>query len=485
MKNIIYVIVFVQLFLYSCSDDFIDLAPLSQTNVKNFYSSSDDIEIAVNGAYSALQLGGSYKVSLAEVPEIRSDNSWLSWMQGDADSENIIEFQIQVNNPIIAGMWTDAYKGILRCNVVLDRIDQVELESNLKNRYVGEVKFLRALTYFNLVRLFGDVPMVLKELKSVEESYEYGRKPVAEVYEQIHKDLKEAEEFLPLSYSNENIGRATKGAAKALRGKVYLTQKNYAEAKVKLKEVIDLGVYDLLPDYASLWDLSNENSIESIFEVQFKKGGNGIGSSYANRFPPKFSGPYTVKVGTTDGHNCPTQDMEDEYEPGDLRKDISMATGYTNGAGEWVPDKWVLKFMDVPFVARDSDNNWPVIRYADVLLMYAEVLNELGYVADGEAFDLLNEIRSRAGLGAKTSNNPDVNLRIASQEEFRMAIEHERRVELAFENHRFFDLVRTGRFVDVMSKFYPVQDYQILFPIPQTQIDINPDKIWQNPGYIR
>jgi len=483
-KTYIIIIGLACLLFLSCSEDFLDLAPISSTNVKDFYKTGEDIEIAVNGAYAALQLSGSYGNDLAAIPEMRSDNATISWIIGGGGTEDIIEFRIKTTNSTINNIWQHAYEGILRCNVVLDRIGPIELEQTLKNRYMAEVKFLRALTYFNLVRLYGDVPLILKEVKSVEEGYEYGREPVASVYEQIILDLIDAEQYLPLSYSTEDVGRATKGAAKTLLGKVYLTQKNFTAAKDKLKEVIDLGIYELLPDYADLWNLSNENSIESIFEVQFKKGGYGVGSAYANNFPPKFSAPYTVSVGSAAGLNCPTQDMEDAYETNDLRKDISMASGYINGAGEFVPDKWVLKFMDEPFEHGDSDNNWPVTRYADVLLMYAEVLNEIGYVADGEAFDLLNQIRNRAGLEPKTSNNANPDLRITNQEEFRQAMEHERRVELAFENHRLYDLVRTGRFVEVMSKFYNVQEYQTLFPIPQRQIDINPKKIFQNPGYI-
>lgn len=472
------------LFLLACSDDFLELAPVSQTNVADFYKTAEDMSLAVNAAYSGLHLTGSYGYHMATIPELRSDNTQLSWMQGDPNRETIIEFQIQTNNSLIEEMWEDSYHGILRCNVVLDRIGSIEMEQSLKDRYIGEVKFLRALTYFNLVRLFGEVPLILKEVKSVEEGYEYGRTPLADVYAQIIKDLKEAAESLPLSYPEADIGRATSGAAKALLGKVYLTQKDYTAAAIMLQEVIDLNLYGLLPDYSDLWNLSNENSMESIFEVQFKKGGFGTGSAYANGAPPKFSAPYTVAVGTARGHMSPTEGMEAAYEEGDKRKDISMASGWMDGDGNFVPDKWVLKYMDVPFVDGDAENNWPVLRFADVLLMYAEALNEVGYEPNGIAFDLLNQVRNRAGLASKTSDNSDPELRIANQEEFRLALEQERRVEFAFEGHRLFDLVRTGRFVEVMSEFYPVQEHQKLFPVPQSQIDINPDKIKQNPGYI-
>lgn len=487
MKKIyeIYAIIFISLFFNSCSQDFLERAPISQTNVLDFYKSEQDISLAVTAAYASLHLGGAYGSHLAVIPEMRSDNTQLSWMNGDPTRETIIRFELQTNNSAIESIWTSNYMVILRCNVVLDRIVPIEMDLTLKNRYIGEVKFIRALTYFNLVRLFGDIPLVLKEVRSVEEGYEHGRVSEDAVYEQIILDLIQAAEFLPIEYSGKDIGRVTRGAAKSLLGKVYLTIKEYNSARDVLFEVIDLGIYDLLPDYADLWDPKNKNNEESIFDIQYKKGGMGTGSSYANATAPKFSAPYTVSVGTAHGFMCPTQDMEDAYEEGDLRKDISMASGWIDGDGNFVPDKWTLKYRDEPFLPNDADNNWPVLRYADVLLMYAEVLNELGYEAEGMAFNFLNQVRSRAGLAPKTSNNADPNLRVSNQDEFRRTIELERRVELAFEGHRLFDLIRTDRFVEVMSQFYDVQEHQKLFPIPQSQIDINPDLIYQNPGYVQ
>lgn len=435
------------------------------------------MEIAVNGAYSSLQLSGLYGLHLASIPEMRSDNATLSWMQGDIDREEIIRFEIKSTNPIVNQIWSDAYESILRCNIVLDRIDGIEMDQALRERNKGEVKFLRALNYFNLVRIFGEVPIVLKEVSSPQEGYDYTRKPVEEIYEQIITDLEDAEQNLPISYPDNEVGRATQGAAKALLGKVYLTNKDYQAAETKLKEVMDMGVYELLPDYTNLWNLSNENSAESIFEIQYTKGGLGVGSRYANAFAPKFSSPQVVSIGGASGFNSPTQDMEDAYEADDLRKDISLASGYYNANGEFVPDKYTKKFLDVPFADDDADNNWIVLRYADVMLMYAEVLNEINNGPTMEAYNMINQIRDRADLDP---------LNGLDYESFSLALEHERRVELAFEGHRWFDLIRTGRAVEVMTEIgYDVEEYQTLFPVPQSQIDINPDGIWQNQGYFR
>jgi hypothetical protein len=269
-------------------------------------------------------------------------------------------------------------------------------------------------------------------------------------------------------------------------GKVYLTQRNFAQAAATLKEVIDQAAenkYMLLPNYADVFRVTNENHRESIFDVQFKKGGTGEGSPFTNQFAPRASGTIVTKVGPGLGYNIPTQDMDDAYEPGDLRKAVSMSAGYMNGS-TFVASKYVTKYLDVPFQANDADNNWPVLRYADVLLMYAEALNEQGFVADGPAFDYLNQVRARAGLPARTAVNADPALQVADQAAFRLAVEQERRVELAFENHRWFDLVRTGRAIDVMAAHgIAIEPYQLLYPAPQSQIDINPAIITQNPGY--
>lgn len=486
MKNVVLLIVLLHLFFSSCSKSYIDLAPISNMNGTSFFKTEADIKIAVNGAYNMLQLSGLYGNKLPVVIEARSGNTTNSEMRGEPNQEDIILYVETTDNSNVKQIWTDSYKAIMTYNTVLGRIDPLNnIETTKKNIYIGQLKFLRALAYFNLVRLFGDVPLVLKEITAPEESFTYKRESVSDVYKQIIKDLGDAEQ-LPISYSSADVGRATSGAAKTLLAQVYLTQKDFSSAKNKLKEVIDLGIYGLLTNYGYLWDLKHENSNESIFEVQFKKGGTGTGSAFANLAAPTFSSPYTVSVGRASGNICPTQDMENEYETGDLRKNLSMVPGYFGKGGIWVEAKWCIKYKDVPFVASDCDNNWPLMRYADALLMYAEVLNELGYVPDGEAFTYLNTIRSRAGLQPKTSSNADIKLRVQNQDEFRNAVYHERRTELAFEGHQYYDLIRTGRLLETMRKFYfgsSVQDHQILFAIPQVEIDKNPDMIWQNPGY--
>jgi hypothetical protein len=324
---------------------------------------------------------------------------------------------------------------------------------------------------------------VLTEIKNPDAGYDFGRNPKAEVYTQIEKDLTEAAAALPLSFTGADIGRATQGAAKALLSKVFLTQRKFNEAAARLKEVIGSGVYTLLPNYADVFRVTNKNNRESVFEIQFRSGGVGEGNPWANSFAPENSGTAVIAFGG-DGNNQPTTDIAQAYEANDTRRAISLATSYVNSSGQTIPYSFIKKYYDVPATKNDNGNNIPVIRYADVLLMYAESLNETGYQPSGEAMRFLNDIRKRAVLPEKTA------VEIPNQQAFRLAIEQERRVELAFEGHRWFDLVRTGRAIEVMNSKKDqiglvrlLTDNDLLFPIPQSQIDINKSKINQNPGY--
>ena len=340
--------------------------------------------------------------------------------------------------------------------------------------------------YFNLVRVYGDVPLILKEI-SISESYDILREPKENVYNQIIADLKEAQD-LPVYYSTAEDGRATQGAAKALLANVYMTLHKYAEAETILAEIINSGQYSLLENtpgslnidgYKNVFSPVNHNSKEGIFEIQFLKGGYGEGSNYANNFAPENSGTNVVAVGGTGGNNIPEMDIYNAYEEGDLRRDFSMSLGYYDNRknNEWVESRYVCKFMDVPYQNNDASNNYPVIRYADVILMYAEALNQNGKTA--EACKYLNMTRRR-GFGYQTTETSPVDLQTTDKAQFALMVEQERRVELAFENHRWFDLIRTGRAVEVMrSKGFSLNETNLICPIPQKQIDVNP-KLTQN-----
>lgn len=487
MKNInkILVAALVTLSVASaCSSDFLDLAPISQENSNNFYKTGEDMRNALNAVYGSLQYGGQYYSSMHVIGELRSDNTEITNPAAGADLQAVDDFTNVPVTSTSANTWNAHYQGIQSANIVLEKIQPVQMDANLKARFIGETKFLRALMYFNLVRIFGDVPLVTSMINSPQEGYSYGRETVERVYAQIMLDLEEAEAALPFTYAATDVGRATKGAAMALLGKVYLTRGQWSLAAEKLKALIDAAGqtnYALQPTYADVFGPANQNNRESVFEVQFKGGANGEGSPFSNQFAPIGSGGAVVSVGNPLGQNIPTAEMHASYEEGDLRRDVSMATSYVLNGNE-VQHNYIRKYLSTPAANLDADVNWIVLRYADVLLMYAEALNEQGFVADGPAFTFLNQVRNRAGLPELTSNHVNSQYRVTNQAEFRLAVERERRSELAFEGHRWFDLVRTGRAMEVMAS-KGMQAHMALFPVPQSQIDINPDRMVQNPGY--
>jgi len=460
----------------------LNLKPISTITSDNFYQNSSDFTNAVNGAYASLRFGGTFGADSYVFGEIRSDNTTSVPSSSVTDQDEFHRFYIRTTNPYILNRWSNCYTAIARFNPVLGRIGAISMDNTLKTRYIAEIKFLRALIYFQLVQTFGDVPLVLKEIKDPSEGYTYTRAPKADVYLQIEKDLSDAEMDLPNVYTGTDVGRATKGAAKGLLGRVYLTEKKYPQAVTKLKEVIDLGIFSILPNYADIFKVTNKNNAESVFDVQCKSGQLGLGNPWPNSFAPLNSANFVIIFGG-DGNNVPTKDLVNEYEANDIRFNASIATSYLNGSGVINKVNYVKKYVDVPAVKNDNGNNFPVIRYADILLMYAEALNEVGYVASGDALINLNIIRARAGLmPALTATQ------IPDQQSFRLAMEHERRVEFAFENLRWYDLVRTGRALTVLNSkpflnlINPVSVNSLVLPIPQSEVVISQGKITPNPG---
>jgi starch-binding outer membrane protein, SusD/RagB family len=502
MKKI-FIVILVTFVSLSCKKDFIDLQPISDMNAGNFYQSEKDMNQAVMSPYASLR--NLYNQPFIYVGEIRSDNTTFSWVPGDSkDMTSIDNFKdvLLSDNRYALVVWNNSYNTILRCNIVLDKIDAVKFsDKKLQDQYKAEARFIRALMYFWLVRVYGDVPKVEHQL-TVTDAYALGRASTQEIYDFIVEDLKFAEANLPPSYVAVDKGRVTNGGAKGLLTKVYMTMAGYplkkgapyyALAEAKALEVIGMGQYALVPDYKSLFDVANKNSSESLFEIQYKKGGTGTGSPWNNDFAPRFSNKEVVLVGDKGGFNAPTPDMSKAYESGDPRKTISMSDGYVSmPGGTLINEKYVKKYYDVSFSGSDNDNNWIELRLADIYLIYAEAL-----VRQNKQFDValtyLNKIRQRA------RNSTGGNLSIladyppfSSDTQFLLAIEKERRVELAFENQRWFDLVRTDRAKEVMSVEQQDQngfnssswnDNMLLYPIPVQVIQSNPEKITQNPGY--
>ena len=483
-----------------CKKDFLNQAPESSLTDVNFWKTESDLKQGVNGAYSSLRGLGTFSFWL--FGEMRSDNTTFQYnapQRGQENREQVDQFLANSANTLIQDFWRDTYTSIFRCNDVLEHVAAIPMSDAARTQATGEVKFLRAFHYFNLVRQFGGVPLRLEVTKSPTDAPSKGRATVDAVYAQIISDLNDAANSLPdaSSYAASDKGRVSKGAANALLGEVYMTQKKFAEALTALRKVTG---YSLMPTYASIFLTTNKNNAESVFEIQYySTAGTNLSSNFMYQFAPFNSGTaVTQDPGTNlsfgSGWNTPTTDLINSYEAGDLRKDVSLAEGFASSAG-FVPVPYVKKYNQGFVQPGQTNVNFPVIRYADVMLMIAECLNEQGFVANGEAFTLLNEIRRRAGLLPKTSGNAVPALNVTSQETFRDAIYQERKVELAFENHRWFDLVRTGKAVETMNAHgkreiakipsqYPSGAYmlnpnKILLPIPQREVVL--DNLTQNP----
>lgn len=465
-----------------------------------------------------------YNSTYIRLGEIRSDNTTYSWLSGNpANEKGIDEFASPLlpENGFVSELWDNSYKTILRCNIVLGRSDAATFtDEKLRSQYKAEASFLRALVYFWLNRAFGGPALngqvlgVIKVDKEITqaEAYTLDRVSLQDSYDFIIADLKYAEANLPASYSGMDKGRATKGAASAMLGKVYMAMAGYplnkgaqyyTLASQKLGEVVNNSGYSLVPSYKDLFDVSKKNSVESIFEVQYMKGApNGAtGSPWNNNFAPRFSDKEVVLVGDKGGENSPTQTMSNAYEKGDPRKFVSMRDGWISAkTGAFQGDKYVCKYADIASSGSDNGNNWIELRLGDVYLLYAEALVRTGGV-NTTSLTYLNKIRERA---RKTPGDPNVQpapnlLRdyllsdFSSDQSFLLAIENERHVELAFENHRWFDLVRTGRAKEVMIAEQTADGYNsftwsdnaLTYPIPLTVMQSNPQKIIQNKGYTQ
>ncbi|MBD2751258.1 RagB/SusD family nutrient uptake outer membrane protein [Spirosoma validum] len=480
MKKIVSLVALVTLLMTSCQKTFIEILPVDTVTVDVLYKTDKDYQDAVVGIYGIYQ---DQYANMYYFGDIRGDDVWDELVKGTPGA--VDNFTLSNDDALLINTWRNYYKAITRANTLLERIATADAAViTNKNRHIGEAEFLRALAYFDLVRIFGDVPLVTKSL-SIDESYKTPREKVDKIYDEIIiKDLLDAEAKLPASYAGAEVGRATKGAARALLGKVYLTRKDFAKAEPKLQEVTTMG-YSLLPNWTDLWDYTkNEHHAEYIFDIEYEQGLGGEGSIYTNRFTPKVTSMITFYgiAGSVDDQNTPHQVLFDLFDAKDKRKDLTASKGYTDATGKFIPllvssnnmSAYTRKYITRITTANDSPANWKVIRYADVLLMYAEALNENGKTAT--ALPYLNQVRTRAGLDPLATG--------ITQTALRDQIVLERRRELAFEGHRWFDLVRTGQAYTVMQK-YGMKQHMTVFPVPLAQVQLvnNPTIFPQNPGY--
>jgi tetratricopeptide (TPR) repeat protein len=476
---IISIVAFASLIVISCDEDFIDISPVSSVSVDVVYKTDKDFMDALTATYNTLQT--QYQ-NFYLFGDMRADDSWQEIYKNNSQSYSDA-FVTTSSDGLMNSTWLNYYRAIFRINTILAKIEGADASVvTNKDRYIAEAKFLRALSYFDLVRIFGDVPMVTTPL-SIEQGYKTPRENVSKIYhEVIVPDFLAAENGLPLSYSANDAGRPTKGAAKALLGRVYLTLSDFQKAESKLQEVTAMG-YALLPNYNDLFDYTkDEHHSEYIFDIEYEEG-IGEGNRLTNAFAPN-SKPFTNFFGiggNGDEQNSPTQVLIDLFGANDLRKDVTVALtgGFYDADGVFIElpsntnQTYTKKYIVPVLAANDSRANWKVIRYADVLLMYAEALNENGKT--DEALSYLNEVRTRAGLTGYSG---------LTQSEVRDAIILERRLELSFEGVRWFDLLRTGQAYNVM-KDYGMLPHMTVFPLPLSQIQLidDPAILPQNPGY--
>ena len=486
MKKLIFTFIITSFIAASC-EDFINILPESTVTIDVLYKTDKDFADALVGAYSCFD--GIYDGDQEFMGELLGDDMEHQWAT-ESSAVRMDFFTFINDESVVQSYWRDHYQAISRLNLLIANLEKADPSVITKrDRYMGEAKFLRALSYFNLVRAFGDLPIVTTPL-SFEDAYKNKRQPVAAVYEVIYKDLQDAEAVLPVKYTGTDVGRATQGAAKSLLGKAYLTQKDFIKAEAKLKEVTTLG-YALLANYNDLWDYTkDEHHKEYIFDIEYESG-QGYGSNLTNTHIPQeanLQAFFGIKGGG--GSDLAPSDsllsdprtpaFKGLFVPGDKRREKSVANGYTNASGVWVPlpvtglrRSFTMKYTVAVPAGGDSPANFKVIRYADVVLMLAEALNENGKT--DEALTWLNMIRTRAGVPTYSG---------LSKSTTRAKIELERRLELCFEGHRWWDLLRTGRAMQVMGPA-GMKEKHWLYPIPLSEMQVvnNPDILWQNPGW--
>lgn len=491
-----------RIFLYSylitislfCSCSFLDESPIDRLVTNNFYTNQKDAQSAVDAIYQ--EFYEIYKRQMFLMCDLPTDGMKNGLGMPNAFLQDLEFLRHNAENTFVRDTWKNNYSGVMRANAAINNIPGITMNESLKARFVGEAKCLRALFYFNLVRFYGDVPLVLK-LDNINDAMG-PRIDKEKVYEQIISDLTDASLVLPVTanYGSNDIGRVTKGAAKILLGKVYLTKGDYTNAKNILAEVIEhegeYG-YGLHENYADNWNPATEAGKEAVLYVEFRPQPL-VFNQEMGLAGPKYSIPEPVGVAGSNEADIPTMELYNAYDKNDRRHLVNFRTNYTNpNNGHEIISSIPLfgKYWQEGLKAENQcEINTHIIRYSDALLMYAEALNELGDIM--KAHEVLNRVRERA-YGDTSGNYKGL-----SKDSFRDAILKERWLEFPLEGHRWFDLVRMGKFVQRMKEHSAyeasiaesnktdiaknVKEHMILMPIPQHEIDLNPE-LTQNPGW--
>ncbi|MFN8347521.1 MAG: RagB/SusD family nutrient uptake outer membrane protein [Spirosomataceae bacterium] len=458
MKKILITSLFLGFAFTSCQEDFLTVVPETALSSATFFTKEADFVQAVNATYVPLRAIFNDRHWI--LAEMHSDNTYYARniLFGAVDgTENVADFAVPTANGVTANdnvlqHYRLDYQIIARANQVLALIDKVDFNADSKNNLKGQALCLRAFAYFQLVQLFGKVPMHLTPVTTREEA----AAPLAtteQLYAQIEKDATDASKLL-FNKAKQEAGRVTSGTAKTILANLYLIQKKWPNAETIAKEVVTNDGYKLMADYNDAFSTTsgNKNNAESVFEVQYLEGSAGYNGNFIYRIVPTpitaaelqpITGTSNPQSLSGENNNIPTPDIIAAYESGDKRKDISI--GYVTLSQSLRDNKvypYIKKFARTHSLHQNTGQNIPVYRYAEVLLFLAEALNEQGKTA--EAATYLNQVRTRAGLAATKAT---------TQADMRTAIMQERRVELAFENKRWFDLVRTGTAKAVITAY--------------------------------
>lgn len=449
------ILLMVILFHTSCEDK-LDLAPISSISSDVFFEDAKSVEAGVIAIYDGLRPIPMFEYALTEM---RSDNTTAN--KGEGVWGDFVHMNVQSTNAVVAAYWSNNYNVIFRANLVLGNLELVT-DATKKSIYEGEAKFIRAWAYFNLVRAFGGVPLADKVL-SPTEAISLARSTETEIMDFIISDLVLAKDKLPNRAATAE-GRATTGAAQALLAKVYLTRKDYASAKTILDVLVTSTEYSLMTNYRDVFYV--ERNKEIVFGVQYI-GDNAL---YSQSFSREMTG-----AGTNRGLNYITADFLSVLDPADVkRKAVLVSPANPNEVG---------KFISNSSNATQSGNDWIVLRWADVLLMHAEaILGTTPATSNIDAIGAYNKVRVRAGMSTlPTDGSGSLNKEM---------LLHERRIELAFENHRLYDLIRFDVATTVMAAFgeTPEGDFtftttDLLLPVPNAEISTTFGAIKQNPGY--
>jgi hypothetical protein len=506
----------------SCSEDFLDMKPALSQSTHNSYETEDDFQVALTAVYATYRdmLGSYYAMT-----ELRSDNTINQYHESNRGTavipyEELDEFTMTSENGL-NGYWGTGLNAVYRVNTLLQKAGEASdgifkttlngaasSTKSIKNRIVAEARFARAFHYFNLVRFYGAVPLVTEPIEFIDDAFTVTRTPVADVYTQILADVQFAIDSLPTGYTGADKGRITRGAALTLKAKVQMTLLGTGGSAAEWGEVVNTleaitsitgtNKYELMSLYVDCFDPTKKNSKEAIFEVQYGETVNENNGTVFAWVPRGGDAWKTIVNDGGDGNgsawNIPTRDLVNSYEPDDTRKDVSVQE-ISAGTYSSMPVPYINKWIGYSMTTEKSRNpcNMPIYRFADVKLMLAEAYYRAGQ--PGKAQTELNDVRTRAFA---PNTPPPVT------GDFLLAVERERRLELAFEGHRWFDLLRTGRAKEVMHTYgiteranptcdrndtpysdraFEVQDYMLLYPVPYHEWIKNPSITEQNPQW--